>query len=258
MGKLFRLEMEVTCMVESMESSCDLKGPFKNCPKCSTSPFEVIKNNLHPQSFTCAMIEQPHFASCFSMLLDFLIETTLEVLYPNFPISLRRSSTYYLWEIRIPCLEYATSILGKYFNFPNSFISNCVAIFSFKTRRRVSLPSKECLIKKKAFLTSNCCKFQPKWAAKERITLTMLIFATGANYNPPYSLATPIILPIYYKILDNIIKTKKSKDREDFDEFGTNVLVSLEGSSSLECGSKNRAPKVGSSDTKLKVKETLY
>ncbi|RDY07786.1 hypothetical protein CR513_08047, partial [Mucuna pruriens] len=63
---------------------------------------------------------------------SFLNNSTLEILHPNFPISLRRSSTYFLWEIKIPCLEYATSIQRKYFSFPNSFISNCVANFSFR------------------------------------------------------------------------------------------------------------------------------
>ncbi|RDY09800.1 hypothetical protein CR513_05794, partial [Mucuna pruriens] len=33
---------------------------------------------------------------------------------------------------KIPCLEYATSTPRKCFNFPNSFISNCVASFSFR------------------------------------------------------------------------------------------------------------------------------
>ncbi|RDX97894.1 hypothetical protein CR513_19269, partial [Mucuna pruriens] len=32
----------------------------------------------------------------------------------------------------IPCLKYATSISRKYLSFPNSFISNCVANFSFR------------------------------------------------------------------------------------------------------------------------------
>ncbi|RDY09312.1 hypothetical protein CR513_06340, partial [Mucuna pruriens] len=63
---------------------------------------------------------------------SFLNNSTLEILHPNFPVSLRRSSTYFLWEIKIPCLKYATSIPRKYFNFPNSFISNCVASFSFR------------------------------------------------------------------------------------------------------------------------------
>ncbi|RDX90874.1 hypothetical protein CR513_27219, partial [Mucuna pruriens] len=94
------------------------------------------------------LIEQPHFASCSSKLLDFLPKTynilrwifypqpilhsTPAILHPNFPISLRRSSTYFLWEIKIPCLEYATSIPMKYFSFSNSFISNCVVSFSFR------------------------------------------------------------------------------------------------------------------------------
>ncbi|RDY05241.1 hypothetical protein CR513_10946, partial [Mucuna pruriens] len=61
-----------------------------------------------------------------------------EVLHPNFPVSLRRSSTYSFWEIKIPCLEYETFILRKYFNFPNSFISNCVANFSFRVSFSIS------------------------------------------------------------------------------------------------------------------------
>ncbi|RDX69364.1 hypothetical protein CR513_51530, partial [Mucuna pruriens] len=67
-----------------------------------------------------------------------LLSTTIlhsfipEVLHPKFPVSLRRSSTYFLWEIKIPCLEYVTSIPRKYFSFPNSFISNCVVNFSFR------------------------------------------------------------------------------------------------------------------------------
>ncbi|RDY04979.1 hypothetical protein CR513_11229, partial [Mucuna pruriens] len=63
---------------------------------------------------------------------------TSKFLHPNFPISLRRSSTYFLWEIKIPCLEYATSIPRKYFNFPNSLISNCVANFSFRVSFSIS------------------------------------------------------------------------------------------------------------------------
>ncbi|RDY02364.1 pol, partial [Mucuna pruriens] len=47
-------------------------------------------------------------------------------------VLLNRLSTYFLWEIKIPYLEYATTIPRKYFRFPNSFISNCVANFSFR------------------------------------------------------------------------------------------------------------------------------
>ncbi|RDY12482.1 hypothetical protein CR513_02725, partial [Mucuna pruriens] len=50
---------------------------------------------------------------------SFLNNSIPKVLHPNFPISLRRSSTYFLYEIKIPCLEYATSIPRKYFSFPN-------------------------------------------------------------------------------------------------------------------------------------------
>ncbi|RDX95081.1 hypothetical protein CR513_22446, partial [Mucuna pruriens] len=63
---------------------------------------------------------------------------TLEVFHPNFSVSLRRSSTYFRWEIKMPCFEYATSILRDYFSFHNSFISNCVANFSFRVSLSIS------------------------------------------------------------------------------------------------------------------------
>ncbi|RDX88194.1 hypothetical protein CR513_30241, partial [Mucuna pruriens] len=139
-----------------------------------------------------------------------LPEGTPEVLHLNFPVSLRRSSTYFLWKIKMPCLEHT-----------------------------ISIP------RKKAFLTSNYCKFQPKWVAKESITLTGKCFLkiysislcipfsnqpsfvsikgpirftlhsdltshdvdykSGQRqhtqrhdlYKPPYSLATPIVLLVY-------------------------------------------------------------
>ncbi|RDY00016.1 hypothetical protein CR513_16851, partial [Mucuna pruriens] len=156
-----------------------------------------IKNNLYPQSITYIRcdIEQPHFVSCPSMLLDFLPKTyniqkwifylqlilhsTYEVLYPNFLVSLRRSSTYFLWEIKIHCLEYAVSIPKNYLSFPNSYISNCVASFSF----RVSM--KEDIFNIKLFNQS--CFVSVKGPI--RFTLQ--------SYNPLYSLATPIILLIY-------------------------------------------------------------
>ncbi|RDX96639.1 hypothetical protein CR513_20675, partial [Mucuna pruriens] len=69
---------------------------------------------------------------------SFLNNSTPEVLHPNFSVSLRRLSTYFFWEIKIPCLEYATSITRKYFNFPNSFISNCVVKFSFRVSFSIS------------------------------------------------------------------------------------------------------------------------
>ncbi|RDY09293.1 hypothetical protein CR513_06348, partial [Mucuna pruriens] len=127
--------------------------------------FEVIKNNLHPQSFTYVVCHGSKFyfytrssnhifVSYSSNLLDFLPETynirkwifypqlilhsTPKVLHPNFPVSLTRSSTYFLWEIKISCLKYATSIPRKYFSFPNSFISNCVFNFSFKVSFSIS------------------------------------------------------------------------------------------------------------------------
>ncbi|RDY08877.1 hypothetical protein CR513_06846, partial [Mucuna pruriens] len=40
--------------------------------------------------------------------------------------------------LEIPCLEFATSILRKYFSFSNSFISNCVASFSFRVSFSIS------------------------------------------------------------------------------------------------------------------------
>ncbi|RDX86713.1 hypothetical protein CR513_31921, partial [Mucuna pruriens] len=84
-----------------------------------------------------------------------ILHSTPKVLQPNFPIYLRRSSTYFIWEIKIPCLEYETSIPMKYFNFLNSFISNYVVNFSFKVRFSIS----------------------------------------SSPYNSPYSLATPFVLP---------------------------------------------------------------
>ncbi|RDX97053.1 hypothetical protein CR513_20222, partial [Mucuna pruriens] len=74
-------------------------------------------------------------------LPSFLNNSTLEVLHPNFPISLRRSSTCFLWEIKMPCLEYETFIPRKYFSFPNSFISNYVANFSFRVSFSISSSS---------------------------------------------------------------------------------------------------------------------
>ena len=79
------------------------------------------------------------------------------------PVSLRRSVTYFYWEIKIPCLEWATSIPRKYFNLPNTLISNSLAKHWFRTylslssfpvtimsstytKRAVSLPEDECLM----------------------------------------------------------------------------------------------------------------
>ncbi|RDX99528.1 hypothetical protein CR513_17410, partial [Mucuna pruriens] len=107
-----------------------------NCFKSSTR-MELLQR----------IIEQPHFAFCSSMLLNFLqkaynirkwifylqlilhnflpktyniqklifylqliLHSIPKVLPPNFSVSLRRSSIYFLWEIKIPCLGYATSI----------------------------------------------------------------------------------------------------------------------------------------------------
>ncbi|RDY06191.1 hypothetical protein CR513_09865, partial [Mucuna pruriens] len=94
-----------------------LEDPF-NCLKV---PFSIIMHKLADHTNN---IDFPHTQWFCSI-------GTLEVLHPNFLVSLRRSSTYFLWEIKIPCLEYATLIPRKYFSFPNSFISNCVANFSF-------------------------------------------------------------------------------------------------------------------------------
>ncbi|RDX94291.1 hypothetical protein CR513_23343, partial [Mucuna pruriens] len=49
-----------------------------------------------------------------------ILHSTLEILHPNFPI-----------EYILP-LGYATLIPMKYFSFPNSFFSNCIASFSFR------------------------------------------------------------------------------------------------------------------------------
>ncbi|RDX90462.1 hypothetical protein CR513_27672, partial [Mucuna pruriens] len=98
-------------------------------------------NNLHPQSFTYIVCHGSKFYICTrssNLILLLAPSSTPEVLHPNFPLSLRRSSTYFLWEVKILCLEYATSIPRKYFNFPNSFISNCVANFSFRVNFSIS------------------------------------------------------------------------------------------------------------------------
>ncbi|RDX62069.1 hypothetical protein CR513_59638, partial [Mucuna pruriens] len=141
--------------------------------------FEIIKNNFHPQFFIYTMHHDLKLCFCIRLSNHILLlalssysissqKHTIsgsipKVSHPNFPVSLKTLSTYFLWGIKIPCLEYATSIPRKYFSFPNSFISNCVANFSFRTRRRVSLSSGECIIKR---------------------------------YKPSCSLATPIILPV--------------------------------------------------------------
>ncbi|RDX73714.1 hypothetical protein CR513_46635, partial [Mucuna pruriens] len=114
-----------------------------------------IQSWLLPAGMLPTSNEQPYFASYSSKLLDFLPKTyniqkwifypqlilhsTSKVLHPNFPVSLRRSGTYFLWEIKIPCLEHATFIPRKYLSFPNSFISNCVVNFSFKYNPPCSL-----------------------------------------------------------------------------------------------------------------------
>ena len=84
-------------------------------------------------------------------------------LHANFPISLRRSITYFCWKIKIPCLECATSILRKYFNLPNYLISNslvkhCLKVcftsspfpvmmmLSTYTKRVVTPPESKCLM----------------------------------------------------------------------------------------------------------------
>ena len=83
-------------------------------------------------------------------------------LHTNFPICLRRFVTYSRREIKIPCLECATSIPKKHFNLPNSLISNSlvkhclkvclssssflVMVLSTYTKRVVTPFEFECLI----------------------------------------------------------------------------------------------------------------
>ena len=83
-------------------------------------------------------------------------------LYTNFLVSLRKSIAYFYWEIKILCLECVFSIPRKYFNLPNSLISNslvkhclkvCFSSSSFPvmmmlstyTKRVVSSLESECL-----------------------------------------------------------------------------------------------------------------
>lgn len=42
-------------------------------------------------------------------------------------VSLRRSVIYFGWETKIRCIEWATSMLRKYFSLPNSLTSNSLA-----------------------------------------------------------------------------------------------------------------------------------
>ena len=56
----------------------------------------------------------------------------LSDLHTNFLVSLRRSVTYFQRKIQIPYLECATSILRKYFNIPNSLISNSLIKYYLK------------------------------------------------------------------------------------------------------------------------------
>ncbi|RDY09251.1 hypothetical protein CR513_06409, partial [Mucuna pruriens] len=93
--------------------------------------YNIQKRIFYPQLIL-------HIELSSHPILWFCSIGTPEVLHPNFPISLRRLSTYFLWEIKIPYLEYATSIPRKYFNFPNFFISNFVANFSFKVSFSIS------------------------------------------------------------------------------------------------------------------------
>ena len=86
-------------------------------------------------------------------------------LQPSFPVSFKRYVIYFCCEIKIPYLEYETSIPRKYFSLPSSLISNslikhcfrsCFYFSSFPvtrisstyTRRVVTLPMAECLMKR--------------------------------------------------------------------------------------------------------------
>ena len=101
------------------------------------------------------------FLASLSLWLGFI--GVLAGLHANFFVSLRRFITYFYWEIKIPCLECTTLVLRKYFNLPNSLISNslvkhCLKVcFSFSsfpiammlsryTRRAVTPHESECLI----------------------------------------------------------------------------------------------------------------
>lgn len=52
-------------------------------------------------------------SSSLLLILWFCLIGTLDCSYPDFSVSLRRSSIYFLWEIKILCLEQATSIPRK-------------------------------------------------------------------------------------------------------------------------------------------------
>ena len=84
-------------------------------------------------------------------------------LYTNFLVSLRWFVTYFYWEIKVLYLECATSIPRKYFNLPNSLISNslvkhCLKVYlssssfpimmmsSTYTKRAVTSSESECLM----------------------------------------------------------------------------------------------------------------
>ena len=74
----------------------------------------------------------------------------------DFLVSLRRSATYFCWEIKIPCLKCAASILRKYFNLSlvNHYLKVClsfssfpVMMMSFTCTNRVVIPlESECLM----------------------------------------------------------------------------------------------------------------
>ena len=59
-------------------------------------------------------------------------------LHPSFfcdmklPISFKKSNTYFCYDMKIPCLECATTITRNYFNLPSSLVSNSLSKHYFK------------------------------------------------------------------------------------------------------------------------------
>ncbi|RDX68747.1 hypothetical protein CR513_52228, partial [Mucuna pruriens] len=192
--------------------------------------FEFIKNNFHPQSFTYIVCHGLKFYFCTRSsnhillfappiglsshpILWFCSIGTLEVLHPKFFVSLRRLSTYFLWEIKIPCVEYATSIPRKYFSFPNSFISNYVANFSFRVS--FSISSSPLGMTEKTFTSlAPMCGSRQRVAGKEN---TMGDSSEDMKcYSPKTKMRIRQIKKLEAKLGERLERMEK-KNKKDFD-----------------------------------------